>query len=246
MPSKLDEPQVRVIRSGRRTFAIEVHEGGGVLVRAPTSATDEQIESLLRRKSVWLYAKRQAAAAVFPPDLHALTAGSSVLYSGRARRLRMVRDADVPLRFDGAQFWVREDAMPAVAEHLRLWLEERARELIPRMVAEAADRLGFEYREVRIADLKARWGSFSERAVLTFNWRLMMAPPFVLRYVVAHELAHTVEPHHGPRFWNLVRTICPRTDEARRWLHRMEADLHLRGETGCEDSPAPHSSDSLT
>lgn len=230
MPSRLDESDVRVIRSGRRTFAIEVHEGGGVLVRAPASATDEQIQSLLRRKSLWLYGKRRAAVQAFPPDLHALTAGSSVLYAGRARRLRIVRDADVPLHFDGAQFWVREDAMPEIAERLRQWFEEKAKELIPNLVQDAASRLGFAYTEVRIASLKARWGSFSERAVLTFDWRLMMTPPFVLRYVVAHELAHTVEPHHGPRFWNLVRTICPRTDEARRWLQEMEADLYLRGE----------------
>ena len=209
VPCRLSDPDVRLVRSARRTVAVEVHDGGGVLVRAPETATDEQIEAFLRRKSVWLYAKRRAAVQIQPPDPSPLVAGSSVLYAGRARRIRTVREAEDAFRFNGAAFWVRAEALADVEAHLRSWLEARAREAIPPLVAETAVRLGFAYREVRVADLRARWGSFSARAVLTFNWRLVMAPPFVLRYVVAHELAHTVEPNHG------VRVLEPRAVDLR-------------------------------
>lgn len=225
VPCKLSDPDVRVVRSSRRSLAVEVHDGGDVLIRAPKAASNEQIESFLRRKSVWLYAKRRKAAEIAPPDPSPLVAGSSVLYVGKARRIRLARSAEKPFRFDGAEFWVRADEMPNIVDWLRQWLEARAEEIIPPLVSETADRLGFQYREVRVTDLKARWGSFSARSVLTFNWRLIMAPPFVLRYVVAHELAHTVEPNHGPRFWNLVRTISSRTEEARAWLDRHEREL---------------------
>ena len=229
VPCRVGDPDVRVVRSSRRSVGVEVHDGGAVLVRAPQAATDDQIDDLLRRKSVWLYAKRRDAAGSPEPDTAPLVAGSSVLYQGRARRLRVRRGADVPLAFDGAAFWVQPDALGDVEGLVRAWLEDRAAEAIPPLVAETAARLGFRYREVRVVDLRARWGSFSARAVLTFNWRLVMAPPFVLRYVVAHELAHTVEPNHGPRFWNLVRSVCPRTEEARAWLVANEGELERVG-----------------
>lgn len=225
VPCKLSDPDVRVVRSSRRSLAVEVHDGGGVLVRAPRSASDEQIESFLRRKSLWLYAKRLEAKQVQLLNPSPLVAGSSILYAGRSRRIRVTREGAEAFHFDGAEFWVRAEELPHITEWLRAWLEVQAKETIPLVVSETADRLGFKYREVRVADLKTRWGSFSRQAVLTFNWRLIMAPPFVLRYVVAHELAHTVEPNHGPRFWNLVLTICPRTEEAKVWLARNEGEL---------------------
>ena len=225
VPCRVGDPDVRVVRSSRKTVGVEVYDGGAVLVRAPRAATDDQIDAVLRRKSVWLYAKRQAAAGAPKPDAAPLVAGSSVLYRGRARRIRVRRGAEASLTFDGAAFWVTPEAVPDVEARVRVWLEGQAAEAIPPLVAETAARLGFQYREVRVADLRARWGSFSARAVLTFNWRLVMAPPFVLRYVVAHELAHTVEPNHGARFWNLVRSVYSRTEEARAWLEENEAEL---------------------
>ena len=86
--------------------------------------------------------------------------------------------------------------------------------------------LGLKPRRVVVRDQTSRWGSCSTARVLSFSWRLIFAPPFVLDYVAAHEVAHLKEMNHGPRFWALVRKTNPRMDEARRWLKRHGAELH--------------------
>jgi predicted metal-dependent hydrolase len=216
----------RVVRSARRTVAIEVGEDGSVLVRAPERATDAQIEAILRRRAGWIATRaREAPSPEASWRNRSLVAGSSVRFLGRAYRLRVVPSADDPLAFDGARFLVCAEALPDVSGHLSQWFQAQARARIPALVEETAYRLGFRYRAVRVADLRARWASFSPTAILTFNWRLIHAPLFVLRYVIAHELAHTVEANHGVRFWNLVRSICSRVDESRSWLTDHESEL---------------------
>src|SRR5918997_213913 len=80
-----------------------------------------------------------------------------------------------------------------------------------------------------VRDTKSRWGSCSAGGHLSFSWRLVMAPPFVLDYLAAHEVAHLKELNHSHRFWRVVRDLCPGTDEAEGWLKRHGAELHRYG-----------------
>jgi predicted metal-dependent hydrolase len=124
------------------------------------------------------------------------------------------------------------------ARRLRAWLEREAeRDLDARVAAHAA---GLRLRPKRIAvrDQTSRWGSCSTTGLLSFSWRLVMAPPFILDYVAAHEVAHLAEMNHGPRFWALVRQTCPRTEEARQWLQLYGMDLHRYGVEAVADKPA--------
>ncbi|MEZ5923018.1 MAG: SprT family zinc-dependent metalloprotease [Hyphomicrobiaceae bacterium] len=112
---------------------------------------------------------------------------------------------------------------------LRDWLIDRARETITQRVAFHADRLAVKPRRVVIRDQSSRWGSCSSSRVLSFSWRLVLAPPWVLDYVAAHEVAHLKEMNHGPRFWQTVERTYPRVEEARLWLHRHGVQLHRYG-----------------
>lgn len=109
---------------------------------------------------------------------------------------------------------------------LRDWLIDRAHEDLSARVQHHADNLGLKARRVTVRDQTSRWGSCSSARVLSFSWRLILAPAFVLDYVAAHEVAHLKEMNHGPRFWALVRKTMPRMDDARRWLKRHGAELH--------------------
>jgi predicted metal-dependent hydrolase len=112
---------------------------------------------------------------------------------------------------------------------LRDWLIKRAKEELSERVQHHAGNLGLRARRVVVRDQTSRWGSCSTARVLSFSWRLILAPPYVLDYVAAHEVAHLKEMNHGPRFWALVRKTNPRMDEARRWLKRFGAELHRYG-----------------
>ena len=75
----------------------------------------------------------------------------------------------------------------------------------------------------------SRWGSCSASGSLNFSWRLVMAPPFVLDYLAAHEVAHLVHLDHSTRFWSLARKLCHETDRAEGWLAAHGAHLHKYG-----------------
>ena len=101
---------------------------------------------------------------------------------------------------------------------LETWLRDRARrEIGGRIVARAAE-MGVQPGRLSIRDQSSRWASASASGALSFSWRLILTPPFVLDAVVVHELAHLLVRGHDRRFWSIVRSYAPRTDEARRWL----------------------------
>jgi predicted metal-dependent hydrolase len=93
-----------------------------------------------------------------------------------------------------------------------------------------AARLNVALKRVCVRDQTSRWGSCSTTGVLSFSWRLILAPPFVLDYLAAHEVAHLVEMNHSPRFWRLVGRMCPAIDRAKVWLDVHGTDLHRYGE----------------
>ena len=86
-------------------------------------------------------------------------------------------------------------------------------------------------RRIAVRDQSSRWGSCSAAGMLSFSWRLILAPPYVLDYLAAHEVAHLVEMNHSPRFWRLVARICPDMQQAKAWLDAHGVDLHRYGMT---------------
>lgn len=113
--------------------------------------------------------------------------------------------------------------------HLKNWLVEQARSDLDGFVAHHSRVLNVKAKRIAIRDQTSRWGSCSTTGVLSFSWRLVLAPSPVLDYVAAHEVAHLAEMNHGPQFWALVRKSMPRMDEAKRWLSRYGTELHRYG-----------------
>ncbi len=95
---------------------------------------------------------------------------------------------------------------------------QAAKEYIPKRVAYYAQLLDVTYATISIRDQKTRWGSCSSKGNLSFSWRLILAPPKVLDYVVVHELCHRKEMNHSPRFWALVESMIPDYKTHRKWL----------------------------
>jgi predicted metal-dependent hydrolase len=115
------------------------------------------------------------------------------------------------------------------ARRLQDWLIAQARSDIDERVAWHARNLRLRPRRICVRDQTTRWGSCSSNGVLSFSWRLILAPSNVLDYVAAHEVAHLAEMNHGQRFWDLVQMTMPRMDEGRDWLHNYGTDLHCYG-----------------
>jgi predicted metal-dependent hydrolase len=92
-----------------------------------------------------------------------------------------------------------------------------------------AGMLGVRVKRVSVRDQSSRWGSCSTSGVLSFSWRLILAPSAVLKYLAAHEVAHLVEMNHSARFWRLVQRLCPDHERAKNWLDVHGTDLHRYG-----------------
>ncbi|MFM9938671.1 MAG: M48 family metallopeptidase [Hyphomicrobiaceae bacterium] len=133
----------------------------------------------------------------------------------------------------GAETRPHRIEVTGAAEHaprrLKDWLVEQATRDLDARVGYHAARLGVRARRLTLRDQKSRWGSCSSSGELSFSWRLILAPPLVLDYVAAHEVAHLAEMNHGPRFWRLVEKTMPNFEEARVWLRLRGMDLYRYG-----------------
>lgn len=116
-----------------------------------------------------------------------------------------------------------------LARRLKDWLKHTARTDLEEACHTYSSVMGLKFSRITIRDQTSRWGSCSAKGALSFSWRLILAPEFVLDYVAAHEVAHLQEMNHGPAFWALVERHCPQADEARRWLKTHGANLHRYG-----------------
>jgi predicted metal-dependent hydrolase len=109
------------------------------------------------------------------------------------------------------------------------YLRREARRELETASLKFAAALGVAVRRITVRDQSSRWGSCSTTGMLSFSWRLILAPSHVLDYLAAHEVAHLVEMNHSARFWRLVQRLCPDHDRAKTWLDAHGADLHRYG-----------------
>lgn len=130
------------------------------------------------------------------------------------------------------------DLTPIQEKALEQRYRQAAREYFPSRVAYYEQIIGVTHASIRIRDQKTRWGSCSAKGNLNFNWRLMLAPPRVLDYVVVHELCHRKEMNHSKAFWDAVGTVLPDYVQLRKWLKDNGRKLTLSSDHSSLQSSA--------
>ena len=200
-----------------------------VIVTLPIQCGIEEAGSFLHRNLDWVRERLDSLPEPIPFQDGIIVplrgVAHRVVMPGEIPRRRVVR------RIDAHPFPLLDapgQAADAV-KRLEQWLTKEARCDLEQRVAWHADRLGVKPGRLSIRDQTSRWGSCSTTGALSFSWRLVLAPPAVLDYVAAHEVAHLREMNHGPRFWSLVRQSCPAMEDAKRWLRVYGMDLHRYG-----------------
>jgi len=125
-----------------------------------------------------------------------------------------------------------------LARRVRDFLKREAKRDLEAASRRYAALLGVGVKRIAVRDQSSRWGSCTAGGVLSYSWRLILAPPYVLDYLAAHEVAHLVEMNHSRKFWRLVAGICPEWQRAKGWLNAHGAALHRFGGDGAEVTPA--------
>jgi predicted metal-dependent hydrolase len=118
---------------------------------------------------------------------------------------------------------------PHIDRRINDYLRREAKRELEAASYRFASELGVRVKRVAVRDQSSRWGSCSTSGVLSFSWRLILAPKWVLEYLAAHEVAHLVEMNHSARFWRLVQRLCPDHERAQSWLDVHGTDLHRYG-----------------
>jgi predicted metal-dependent hydrolase len=201
---------------------------GQILLTLPDHATFASAKTFVEAHGGWI-----AARMARVPERVGFQPGSSVPLRGMPHRIehRPSMRAIAKPDYDGTGEPVLavsglEEAVPG---RVRRFLTNEAAKDLRIAVATHTAALGIPARRIAIRDTKSRWGSCSSTGTLSFSWRLIMAPPLVLDYLAAHEVAHLKELNHSNRFWRLLHELCPATDEAERWLKHHGAELHRYG-----------------
>ena len=212
----------RSSRARRVSLRIDVRTAS-VVVTLPERAARAAGMRLLSDNSGWVRAK----LAALPPTL-AFVEGACVPVAGEPHLIR-----HKPGSRGGA--WIVEGEIHVAGEAEFLarrvgdLLRAEARRRLSVLVAEVAGRAGLQPSRMAIRDTRSRWGSCSPDRVVMFNWRLVMAPPAVQHYVVAHEIAHLRHMDHSRAFWAVVRTLAPDMAACEAWLKRSGAGLLRAG-----------------
>lgn len=119
-----------------------------------------------------------------------------------------------------------------LARRVGAYLRQEAEQALTEASHRYAATLGVRFRKVTIKDTRSRWGSCTATGDLAYSWRIILAPPPVLDYLAAHEVAHLIEMNHSARFWRIVARLCPDWRQQRDWLKRHGARLHGFGALG--------------
>ena len=194
-----------------------------VSLTLPPGFRQSQAEAFLQRHSGWLAAQMAAL-----PPARPFRDGTELALRGEFLRIRhdpvlrgSVQVLDGEMLVGGAPEFV--------SRRLNDWLRAQARADLSRTAMDLAANIDLRPRRVAVRELHSRWGSCAPNGNLSFAWRLILAPPEVLTYVAAHEVAHLRHANHGPAFWALVREMMPAADAARRWLRERGPSLFAYG-----------------
>ncbi len=196
---------------------------GEISVTAPTRTGAAAALDFARREHSWI--SGQLAKALAPV---ALEPGATIPFRGISHEIRSAARGPAPVWRDDGAILVRGQHGHS-PRRLLDFLKREARELLAERAMHHAARLGVKPSRITVRDTQSRWGSCSSARSLSFSWRLILAPDFVLDYVVAHEVAHLREMNHSPRFWAHVRSLVSDVEKPQAWLKSHGRELQRYG-----------------
>lgn len=222
MPTLPGLPLVEITlrKSARaRRFSLRVSRlDGRVTLSMPLRAREADALAFVRDQEGWI---RKTLATM--PRVDAVGFGASLPFEGRM--LTLTPAAGRVVKLEGDSLMIPGD--PAqVATRVAAFLKTRARDRLAAASDHYAKVLGRPYSSLTLRDTRSRWGSCTADGGLMYSWRLIMAPPPVLDYVVAHEVAHLDQMNHSPDFWAVVTRLYPGYQTPRRWLKTQGQALH--------------------
>ena len=221
-----------LIQSSRQNVLFQALPEAGLRVYAPKYLRLRDVDDMVRQRADQLLDMQRQSEARLEADrrAHPVTDGSPILIEGKRCVLRLHQGTRRTGKLVGDEYHLTlpcPDSDADVRAAIRATLSTVALKRIRERLDYYWPRIGRAPGRVAIREQKSRWGSCSRKGNLNFNWKLIMAPPQALDYVVVHELCHLHEFNHSPRFWALVAAQLPDYAVWKKWLKAHGEDLYL-------------------
>jgi predicted metal-dependent hydrolase len=216
----------KIIRTKRKTIALVIERDGSLIVRAPLRTPEKTIRELVQQKKDWI-ARGQQKMRQNQPRERQFGEGDTLPLLGQQHPIKIVQRQRASLTFERGVFRLAEKAQPRAREAFSLWYKQMAAILLPARLEALAQKHNLRPKKVRISSARTRWGSCSTSGTISLTWRLVMAPPEVIDYVILHELAHIPHPNHSKDFWKAVAGLMPDYKKHLNWLKKHGKDLNL-------------------
>jgi predicted metal-dependent hydrolase len=214
------EISVQIRHSARaRRLSLRISSlDGKVTLSGPPYVRERDYMAFIRDKEDWII-KNLAVM----PEKTLVAAGAVLVYRGSPVTVAMASQRGV--RIAGDAIYVARTSR-SIGASIKGFLKSQARDALAHASDRYAAQLGVGYSALVLRDTRSRWGSCSSQGQLMYSWRLIMAPPDILDYVAAHEVAHLIEMNHSRAFWNVVARLYPDYEKAREWLLSHGPMLH--------------------
>ena len=197
----------------------------GVTVVLPEGSSTEP-ETLLAENAAWVVEKQRKYDSYREqiPERH-FEAGETFPYMGE--EYEVIVEQRPASDIDGEKLRLAEHHVKqtSVKRALETLYRRKARETFEERAEHYSAKMNVEYEQIEIRNQRTKWGSCSSTGTLGLNWRLMMAPPDIIDYIVVHELAHLREPNHSDSFWSLLAEFLPDYEQHERWLEQNSPKL---------------------
>jgi len=210
------------IRTDRvKSASIDV-EDNLVKVTVPKNLSDERIEELIKGRILWIKQKLalQASAIVSKPKEY--VDGEAFAYLGRNYRLKCAKGLEESVKLKSGYLNVTSKNGKRNSEHIKAaieqWYRTKALSRLVNKTKRYSAILKVEPTSINLKDYKAMWGSCSPKGVVSYNWRIILAPHKIVDYIVVHELCHLIEPNHSSKYWKQVRSVIPDYENSKEWL----------------------------
>lgn len=195
----------------------------GAIITLPIWTSEREALLMVQERSDWILTKLNT----IPPKI-AFESGVKIPLLGKYYNIfhdpnqrEVVIKSSNEIRLGGRQ--------EHVSRRLGDWLRKEAKIIIQSKAIEMAEKYNWKIGRISVRDTKSRWGSCASNGNLSFCWRLILAPEWVLNYVIAHEVSHLRHMNHGPEFWQTVANFNVRIDDARVWLRKNADQLQRYG-----------------
>jgi predicted metal-dependent hydrolase len=205
----------KVIRSNRRTLALQVLPNATLVVRSPLFMPQFLINRFIKQNQDWIK-RRLAQVKEKKVTKREYQEGEEFLYLGLPHKLKIGNFKNIEFKEGYLQY--PNFLVFRIQKELSTWYINQAKKLITREVKYYAGEMKTSFKELRFSDTRSKWGSCTHDNRLQFSWRLIMTPLLVLKYVIIHELAHTFEKNHSSAFWSKVRLYNPSYKQQIKWL----------------------------